>query len=86
MIHKINCSNPKYWNWLRNIFFQFSKKQPRYVVSKDYNYACTKLTYTKEGILLVSFGCFNFKEIFGIAGDYMVKKYYSGIVKIYKIL
>lgn len=65
--------------------YQISNKQTRYVVSKDYNYACTKLTYTKEnGILLVSFGCFNFKEIFSIAGDYMIKKYYSGNMKFYK--
>lgn len=30
---------------------------------------------------MVSFSCFNFKEIFSIAGEYMIKKYYSGIYK-----
>ncbi|CAD8123613.1 unnamed protein product [Paramecium sonneborni] len=52
-------------------------KQKRIVVAKDYNYSCTKLEYMEDGKLFLSFQCFNFNEIFSIAGNYMIGKYYK---------
>ncbi|CAK68166.1 unnamed protein product (macronuclear) [Paramecium tetraurelia] len=57
------------------------KKDPRIVVAKDYNYSCTKLQYKEDGKLFLSFTCFNFNEIFSIAGNYMIEKYYKDYTK-----
>ncbi|CAK64723.1 unnamed protein product (macronuclear) [Paramecium tetraurelia] len=57
------------------------KKDPRIVVAKDYNYSCTKLQYKEDGKLFLSFTCFNYNEIFSIAGNYMIEKYYKDYTK-----
>ncbi|CAD8114323.1 unnamed protein product [Paramecium sonneborni] len=55
-----------------------TNKLSRIVISKDYNYSCTKLQYQADNSrLYVSFTCFNFKDIFEIAGNYMIQKYYK---------
>lgn len=49
------------------------------MVAKDYNYSCTKLEYKGDSKkLFISFSCFNFDDIFSIAGNYMIDKYYKG--------
>jgi len=54
------------------------EKDERFSVSSDYNNVIFKLNFVAQtGLLELSFTCYNFKQIFSIAGDYMIQKYYS---------